>query len=155
MGSQSVETCIQQDEYQELMNSGRIHVENDANFLLEIRELDLAHRGPDSWQRFPFEYLVPWLDPTKRNTVTPPANFEPIDESSLSYMRRKAYQSPKYSGLLTLLLKNELYSDHLFLYSVAKLKTIGYAWVQFQFTEPSNIPREDSTFQRAKYHRPC
>ena len=86
MGNQNVETCIQQDEYQKPMRLRTVG--DDATFLLGIRVLDLSHQWPDSRQVCPFEYLF-WLDSNKRDTVIPPATFEPIDESSLSICSAK------------------------------------------------------------------
>jgi hypothetical protein len=85
------ELCIQQDEYQTLMSSGRVNVENDATSLLGNREIDLIHSWPSTWQSFSFVYLEGWLEMMKRVTHIKPFSINETEDPSLSPKQRKAY----------------------------------------------------------------
>jgi ATP-dependent exoDNAse (exonuclease V) alpha subunit len=73
------------------MNSGQAHVRSDDTFLLGTRELDLAHKWANTWESFSFEFLLSWLDSTKRGSVICPCPPERVQDASLSDMQRKAY----------------------------------------------------------------
>ena len=80
---------LRQDDYQQVML--RTHPATTNVSLLGFRELDLAHRWPNSWLGVPFDRLLSWLSSTKDASTLPPPPLPPFTLDSLSAKQRLAY----------------------------------------------------------------
>ena len=84
-----LERRLRQDDYQQLMNCGRADLAVAP--LLGMRELDIIHPWPTSWQGNSFERLLSWVLDTKRATELPPAAVNPVPRSALSIRQCAAF----------------------------------------------------------------
>jgi len=89
MEAHTLDGLLRQDDYQQIMESGRFA--HDSIPLLGARELDLIHVWPHSWQGSDFNTLLTWLSTTKNSTDIPPPTLPPIPLQSLSDMQRHAF----------------------------------------------------------------
>ena len=80
---------LQQDDYQQVML--RTHPATTNISLLGFRELDLAHRWPNSWLGVLFDRLLSWLSSMKDASTLPPPPLPPFTLDSLSVKQRLAY----------------------------------------------------------------
>jgi len=85
----SLERRLRQDDYQQLMNRGRVDFVTTP--LLGMRELDTIRPWPASWHGISFDLLLKWILDTKASTELPPPPVIPVPRSALSKQQRAAF----------------------------------------------------------------
>jgi hypothetical protein len=83
-----LERRLRQDDYQQLMNCGRV---DSVTAPLGLRELDVIHPWPASWHGMSFDVLLKWILDTKASTELPPPPVIPVLRSALSGQQRAAF----------------------------------------------------------------